>query len=84
MPEVRRLRKDFGIERMVMVGDRGMISQKAIDEVRVTFGIGWITALKSVLISERIERGQLQLGLFDERNLIEISLPDYPGRSVAC
>ncbi len=85
MPEVRRLRQDFGIEQMVMVGDRGMISQKAIDEMRGFEGIGWITALKSASIRVLIEQGQLQFGLFDERNLLELSSPEYPGeRLVAC
>ncbi|MEK9139780.1 MAG: IS1634 family transposase, partial [Nitrospirota bacterium] len=85
MPEVKRLRQDFGIESMVMVGDRGMIGQKAIDEMRDTEGIGWITALKSASIRILIEQGQLQLGLFDERNLLELISPDYPGeRLVAC
>ena len=85
MPEVQRLRQDFGIERMVMVGDRGMISQTAIDAMREADGIGWITALKSVSIRALIEQGQLQLGLFDERNLLELNSPDYPGeRLVAC
>jgi transposase len=85
MPAVQRLRTDFGIERMVMVGDRGMISQKAIDEMRDTDGMGWITALKSGSIRALVEQGQLQLGLFDERNLFELSSPDYPGeRLVAC
>ena len=85
LPEVQRLRTDFGIERMVMVGDRGMISQKAIDEMRDTEGVGWITALKSVSIRTLIEQGQLQLDLFDERNLLELSSPDYPGeRLMAC
>ena len=85
MPEVRRLRTDFGIESMVMVGDRGMISQKAIDEMRDIDGISWITALKSASIRSLIEQGQLQLELFDERNLFELSSPDYPGeRLVAC
>ena len=85
MPEVQRLRTDFGIGRMVMVGDRGMISQKAIDEMRGTDGIGWITALKSASIRALIEQVQLQLGLFDDRNLFEFSAPDYPGeRLVAC
>ena len=85
IPEVQRLRQDFGIERLVMVGDRGMISQKAIDQIREAEGIGWITALKSVSIRSLIEQGHLQLGLFDERNLLELSSPDYPGeRLVAC
>jgi len=85
MPELQRLRQDFGIEHLVMVGDRGMISSKAIDERRESDGIGWITALKSVSIRALVEQGQLQLGLFDQRNLFELSSPDYPGeRLVAC
>jgi transposase len=85
LPEVTRLRHDFGIEQLVLVGDRGMISSKAIDELRASDGIAWITALKSVSIRALIEQGQLQLGLFDERNLVELSSPDYPGeRLVAC
>ena len=85
MPEVQRLRQDFGLERLVMVGDRGMISNKAIDEMSQCDGIGWITALKSVSIRALVESGQLQFGLFDERNLFELTSPDYPGeRLVAC
>ena len=85
MPELQRRRQDFGIEHLVMVGDRGMISSKAIDERRESDGIGWITALKSVSIRALVEQGQLQLGLFDQRNLFELSSPDYPGeRLVAC
>jgi transposase len=85
MPEVQRLREDFGVEHLVMVGDRGMISNKAIAEMRDSDGIAWITALKSVSIRALVEQGQLQLDLFDERNLLELSSPDYPGeRLVAC
>lgn len=85
LPEVQRLREHFGIERLVMVGDRGMISSKAIAELRDTDGVGWITALKNASIRTLVEGGQLQLGLFDERNLLEIASPDYPGeRLVAC
>jgi transposase len=85
MPEVKRLREDFGIERFVLVGDRGMISSKAIAELRETDGVGWITALKSVSIRALVEQGHLQLGLFDEVNLVELSSPEYPGeRLVAC
>lgn len=85
LPEVARLRHDFGIEQLVLVGDRGMISSKAIAELRASDGIAWITALKSVSIRALIEQGQLQLGLFDERNLVELTAPDYPGeRLVAC
>lgn len=85
MPEVRRLQEAFGINHLVMVGDRGMISQKAIDELRTHDGIGWITALKSTSIRSLLKQGALQLGLFDERNLFELSHPQFPGeRLVAC
>lgn len=85
MPEIDRLRNDFGITRLVMVGDRGMITHKAIETLRKREGIGWITALKSGAIRTLIDQGQLQLGLFDERNLFELTHPDYPGeRLVAC
>ena len=85
MPEVQRLREDFGVEQLVMVGDRGMVSNKAIAEMRDSDGIAWITALKSASIRALVEQGQLQLDLFDERNLLELSSPDYPGeRLVAC
>ncbi len=85
MPEVSRLREKFGIERLVMVGDRGMISQKSIDAMREIEGIGWISALKSASIRALVEQEHLQLGLFDERNLLELESPDYPGeRLVAC
>ena len=85
LPEVERLRTNFGIEHMVMVGDRGMISAKAIEDLRQSPGVDWITALKSTSIRGLVKQGQLQLGLFDERNLVEIESPDYPGeRLVAC
>jgi hypothetical protein len=66
------LRDDFGIARMVMVGDRGMVSQKAIAAMRETEGIGWITALKNASIRALVEQGHLQMDLFDERNLVEL------------
>ena len=85
MPEVTRLREDFGIKRMVMVGDRGMISQKAIDEMSNDDDVAWITALRSSSIRTLVAQGRVQMGLFDERNLLEISSPDFPGeRLVAC
>ena len=85
MPQVTRLREEFGIQRMVMVGDRGMISQKAIDEMSKDADVAWITALRSASIRTLVEQGHVQMGLFDERNLLEISSPDFPGeRLVAC
>ncbi|WP_276962098.1 IS1634 family transposase, partial [Ferrimicrobium acidiphilum] len=85
MPQVKKLREEFRLEHVVLVGDRGMISQKAIGELREIEGLGWITALKSGQIRSLIEGEALQLGLFDERALFELSHPDYPGeRLIAC
>ncbi len=85
MPQVTRLRQEFGVQRMVMVGDRGMISQKTIDEMRKDADVAWITALRSASIRTLVEQRHLQPDLFDERNLLEISSPDFPGeRLMAC
>lgn len=85
MPQIERLKTDFAIERLVMIGDRGMISHKAVEAISVRDGIDWITALKSVAIRPLVEGGSLQLDLFDQRNLFELTHADYPGeRLVAC
>ena len=85
LPQLKRMREEFGIQRMVMVGDRGMISQKAIDEMSEDADVAWITALRSATIRALVEQRHLQLGLFDEHNLLELSSPDFPGeRLVAC
>jgi hypothetical protein len=85
LPEVQRVRDRFGIEQLVVVGDRGMISQTQITALKALAGVDWITALKSGAIRDLVATGQVQLGLFDERNLFELSHPDFPGeRLVAC
>ncbi len=85
MPQVAKLKNDFGLERVVLVGDRGMIGQAAVEDLRDVAGLEWITALKSSQIRTLVEGGALQLGLFDKRNLFELEHPDYPGeRLVAC
>jgi transposase len=85
MPQVNQLREQFGLERLVLIGDRGMISHKAIDGLRSLDGLAWITALKSSQIRALVQGGELQLGLFDERNLFEFSHPDFPNeRLMAC
>jgi transposase len=85
MPQVKQLREQFGLERLVLVGDRGMISHKAIKELRNLEGLVWITALKSAQIRALVQGGELQLGLFDERNLFEFAHPDFPNeRLMAC
>lgn len=84
MPQVRKVKDDFGIKTMVLIGDRGMISQKQIDEIKVD-GMDWITALKTGAIRKLVDGRALQLELFDERNLFELTHPDFPGeRLVAC
>jgi transposase len=84
--QINKVRDEFGIERFVLVGDRGMISQRAIEQqLSVLEGVAWITALKSGQIRSLVEGGDLQLGLFDERNLFEFTHPEYPGeRLIAC
>jgi hypothetical protein len=85
MPQVTQLRERFGIDEMVLVGDRGMIAQTHIDALRAEAGVQWITALKSGSLRVLASDGALQLGLFDERNLFEFTHADYPGeRLVAC
>ena len=83
--QVEKLRQQFGLERVVLVGDRGMLTQPQIDKLQKHSGLGWITALKSGAIRELVEKGDLQLSLLDEKNLAEITSPDYPGeRLVVC
>ncbi len=85
MPEITRIKDEFGISQFVMVGDRGMISSTAIATLRDHGGIDWITALKSASIRALVEDQTIQPDLFDETNLCEITHPDYPGeRLVAC
>ena len=84
-PEVERVRTAFGIEQLVLVGDRGMVSQTQITALQELPGVDWITALKTGALRALVTGGHLQLGLFDERNLFEFTAPDFPGeRLVAC
>jgi transposase len=79
------VRTRFGLNEVVMVGDRGMITSARIEALRPLGGISWITCLRAPAIRVLAEQGALQLTLFDEANLAEITHPDYPGeRLVAC
>jgi len=85
LEQAERVRDDFGIERVVLAGDRGMITQKQIDVLRGHDDFDWLTALKTGGIRKLVEGGTIQLDLFDERNLFECTHEDYPGeRLVAC
>jgi len=85
LPQVTKLKMNFGIERFVLVGDRGMITQKQVDALRKIDGIDWIAALRPEAIKKLVDGGAIQMGLFDEQNLFELVHPDFPGeRLVAC
>ena len=85
LPQVEKVRNSFGIASLVIVGDRGMISNVQIEAMRAMEGVNWIAALKSGAIATLANTGKLQLDLFDERNLISFTSEDYPGeRLVAC
>ncbi|MGH3032219.1 MAG: IS1634 family transposase, partial [Gaiellaceae bacterium] len=81
---VEAVTRDFGVERVVFVGDRAMISA-AHAEALSERGIAFITALKAPQVKALVEAGELQLSLFDQRNLAEISSEQFPGeRLVVC
>ena len=84
--QVEAMRKRFGIGRFVLVGDRGMLTSAQIEALRNVPGCGWISCLRSSDIRKLLEsRGQTDAPLFDQKNLAEISHPDFPGeRLVAC
>ncbi len=83
--QVNKLQHSFGLNRVVLVGDRGMLTQTQIDELQTYPGIGWISALRSSSIKALVDRGSLQPSLFDQQNLAEIHSPEYPGeRLIVC
>jgi Transposase DDE domain len=85
-PQIDKLRQRFGLRRVVLVGDRGMITQARITQELQPLGFDWITALRAPDIKALAkEDGPLQLSLFDERDLAEVASPDYPGeRLIVC
>jgi hypothetical protein len=82
--QISKLKTRFGLERVCLVGDRGMLTSARIrDELRPG-RLDWITALRAPQIKALVEADALQLSLFDEQNLVEISSPDYPGERLVC
>jgi len=82
---ITKVRQDFGIERLIMVGDRGMITGTRIADLRKLPGMDWITALKAPAIKKLADGGgPLQMSLFDTQNFAEITHPDYPGERLIC
>ena len=84
--QVNKIRQRFGIRRVVLVGDRGMITSKRIEEdLREAEGLDWITALRNDSIQKLVRDGVIPRSLFDERDLAEVTSADYPGeRLVVC
>jgi hypothetical protein len=83
--QVQKLRERFHLTRVVLVGDRGMLTQPQIEKIKAHPPMGWITALTTVAIRGLLAEGSLQLSLLDEKNLVEIQSPAYPGeRLLVC
>jgi hypothetical protein len=83
--QIDKIKHKFGLNRVVLVGDRGMITSARLDRDVTPAGLDWITALRGPTIKALANQGSLQLSLFDERDLAEISSPDFPGeRLIAC
>jgi hypothetical protein len=83
--QVEKLRGRFGLSRVLLVGDRGMLTETQLDTLRQFPGVGWISALRGPAIRALVEQGSLQLSLFDTTHLAELPAPEYPGeRLVAC
>lgn len=83
--QIDKLRSRFGMARVVLVGDRGMLTQAQISKLKEHPGLGWISSLRSAAIRSLVDKGYLQRSLFDETNLAEIRSPDFPGeRLIAC
>ena len=83
--QVEKLRTRFGLSRVVLAGDRGMLTEPQIGNLKQHPGLGWISALRGPAIAELVEDKSLQLSLFDKQNLAKISSRDHPGeRPVAC
>jgi len=84
--QIDKLKQRFGLQRVVLVGDRGMLTQARIEKTLRPAGLDWITALRAPAIQAlATENGPLQMSLFDDRDMAEITSPDYPGeRLVVC
>lgn len=83
--QLDKLRSRFGLSRVILVGDRGLLTETRIDQLRQHPELGWIAALKSTAIRQLAAHQHLQLSLFDEQNLAAIAAPEFPGeRLIAC
>ena len=84
-PQIGKLKQRFHLDHVVLVGDRGMITQARITEDIKAAGLDWITSLRAPMIKALVSSGALQLSLFDQRDMASITSPDFPGeRLVVC
>src|ERR1700674_2764503 len=84
-PQIDKLKRRFDLSHVVLVGDRGMITQARLEEDIKPAGLDWITALRAPQIRALLDAGAFQLSLFDERDLASITADDYPGeRLIVC
>jgi transposase len=84
-PQIDKLKQRFGLEHVVLVGDRGMITEARLTEDIKIAGLDWITALRAPAIKDLLNSGALQLTLFDTRDMASVTSPDFPGeRLVVC
>jgi transposase len=83
--QVEKLKQRFALDHVVLVGDRGMITQARLTEDIKAAGLDWITALRAPAIQELVKGGALQLSLFDQRDMAAITSPDFPDeRLIVC
>jgi hypothetical protein len=83
--QIEKLKQRFNLDHVVLVGDRGMITQARITEDIKSAGLDWISSLRAPAIRELVEGGVLQLSLFDQRDMASITAPDFPDeRLVVC
>ena len=83
--QIDKIKARFALKHVVLVGDRGMITQARLDAEIAPAGLDWITALRAPAIRALAESGALQMSLFDERDMAAITSPDYPGeRLIVC
>ena len=82
--QITKLKTRFGLSRVAVVGDRGMLTSARIEKELRPAHVDWLSALRAPQINALVNDGALQLSLFDEQNLVEISHPDYPGERLVC
>ena len=82
--QIAKIKNRFGLSRVCLVGDRGMLTNARINDECRPAQLDWISALRAPQIKALVETDALQLSLFDEQDLVEISSPEFPGERLVC